>query len=237
MRLFWFWKARNVKKGGELMGFICNKSWSSYRFYNMYSFRNKVITCSVEWLYDLSGFEVTKTNQSFCLSDSPVSICFTDQTKFHELPESKGLIPMELFRKAKVCLSVFDKWFHGVEPQVIAATNVNSKLVGGRLFPNLASVTLLYFAGECKANTSCVKGGQEVCIDYLGTEFICPQLPSADNGSGPAVGDDVPFDESHVEDCGPLQRSHVMVELQKIEVKVGVLVSQLLLLLPLIPRV
>ncbi|CAF2054969.1 unnamed protein product, partial [Brassica oleracea] len=82
---------------------------------------------------------------------------------------------------------------HSVEPQVIAATNVNPKLVGGRLFPNLASVTLLYFAGECEANTSCVKG------------------------------DDVPFDESPVEDCGPLQRSHVMVELQKIEVKVGVL--------------
>ena len=58
-----------------------------------------------------------------------------------------------------------------------------------------------------------------------------------DNGSGLAVRDDVPFDESPVEDCGPLQRSHVMVELQKIEVKVGVLVSQLLLVLPLIPRV
>ncbi|KAH0872430.1 hypothetical protein HID58_069792, partial [Brassica napus] len=38
-----------------------------------------------------------KTNQSFCHSDSPVSIRFTDQAKFHELPENKGLIPMELF--------------------------------------------------------------------------------------------------------------------------------------------
>ncbi|WZZ12533.1 hypothetical protein YC2023_105622 [Brassica napus] len=69
----------------------------------------KVITCSVEWfavhldsslnqLYDLSGFDVTKTNQSFRLSDSHVSIRFTEQTKFHELPENRGLIPMELFR-------------------------------------------------------------------------------------------------------------------------------------------
>ncbi|KAF3505566.1 hypothetical protein F2Q69_00003581 [Brassica cretica] len=55
-------------------------------------------------------------------------------------------------------------------------------------------------------------------------------------GPCPAVRDDIPFEESRVEDCGPLQRSHVMVELLKIEVKVGVLVSQLLLL-PLIPSV
>ncbi|KAH0894894.1 hypothetical protein HID58_057323 [Brassica napus] len=162
-RLFRFWKARNVKKGGENI-------------------------LKQGRLYDLSGFDVTKTNQSFCLSDSPVSICFTDQAKFHELPENKGLIPMELFRFQDYDNSVLlantntdlPVVIHGVEPQVIAATNVNSKLVGGRLFPNLASVTLLYFAGECEANTSCVKGGQEVCIDYLGTEFICPQLPSAE---------------------------------------------------------
>ncbi|CAF2109943.1 unnamed protein product, partial [Brassica napus] len=75
---------------------------------------------------------------------------------------------------------------HGVEPRVISATNINPKLVG-------ASVTLFYFACECEADTSCIKG------------------------------DGVPFEESPVEDCGPLQRSHEMVELQEIEVKVGVL--------------
>ncbi|KAG5407717.1 hypothetical protein IGI04_013836 [Brassica rapa subsp. trilocularis] len=142
-RLFRFWKTRNVKKGGELMGFI--------------------------WLCDLSRFDVTKTNQSFRLSDSHVSIRFTDQTKFHELPENKGLILMELFRfgdydhsmllantntdlpdivgdvEVNVCLSIFvnlamqllDKWvIHGVEPQVIAATNINPKLAGGMHVPD-----------------------------------------------------------------------------------------------------
>ncbi|WZZ80794.1 hypothetical protein YC2023_101366 [Brassica napus] len=46
-----------------------------------------------------------------------------------------------------------------------------------------------------------------------------------DNGPCPAVRDGVPFEESPVEDCGPLQRSHEMVELQEIEVKVGVLLD------------
>ncbi|CAN7069671.1 unnamed protein product, partial [Brassica oleracea var. botrytis] len=72
-------------------------------------------------------------------------------------------------------------------PRVIAATNINPKLVR-------PSVTLFYFSGKCEANTSCVRGKN-----------------------------DIPFEESRVEDCGPLQRSHVMVELLKIEVKVGVL--------------
>ncbi|CAN7059345.1 unnamed protein product, partial [Brassica oleracea var. botrytis] len=93
-----------------------------------------------------------------------------------------------------LAMQLLDKLvIHGVEPRVISATNINPKLVGGRLFLNPASLTLFYFACECEANTSCTKG------------------------------DGVPFKESPVEDCGPLQRSHEMVELQKIEVKVGVL--------------
>ncbi|KAH0849572.1 hypothetical protein HID58_096242 [Brassica napus] len=169
-------------------------------------------------LYDLSGFDVTKTNQSFRLSDSHVSIRFTEQTKFHELPENRGLIPMELFRfrdlrsfNVNVCLSIFvnramqllDKLvIHGVEPRVIAATNINPKLAGGRPFLNPASVLL--------------------CVDP--SFFLLFMLVNIDedNGPCPAVRDDAPFEESPVEDCGPLQRNHVIVELQKIEVKVGV---------------
>ncbi|KAH0934712.1 hypothetical protein HID58_011829 [Brassica napus] len=95
-------------------------------------------------LYDLSGFDVTKTNQSFRLSDSHVSIRFTEQTQFHELPENRGLIPMELFSIfVNRAMQLLDKLvIHGVEPRVIAATNINPKLAGGRPFLNPASVTL-----------------------------------------------------------------------------------------------
>ncbi|KAG5405287.1 hypothetical protein IGI04_011406 [Brassica rapa subsp. trilocularis] len=105
-----------------------------------------LITCthSEIRLYDLSGFDVTKTNQSFRLSDSHVSIRFTEQTQFHELPENRGLIPMELFSIfVNRAMQLLDKLvIHGVEPRVIAATNINPKLAGGRPFLNPASVTL-----------------------------------------------------------------------------------------------
>ncbi|KAF3575127.1 hypothetical protein F2Q69_00061207 [Brassica cretica] len=161
-----------------------------------------------------------------------------------------ALIPMELFRFRNydhsmllantntdlqgrqtfifdnLAMQLLDKLvIHGVEPRVISATNINPKLVGGRLFLNPASVTLFYFACECEANTSCIKG--------LKTSH---EKRVKINGPCPAVRDGVPFEESPVEDCGPLQRSHEMVELQEIEVKVGVLVSQPLLL-PLIHSV
>ncbi|KAF3593098.1 hypothetical protein DY000_02024409 [Brassica cretica] len=49
-------------------------------------------------VYSLSGFEVTRSNNNFPLSDSPVSIRFNDRTSFAETTNSKKDIPTELFR-------------------------------------------------------------------------------------------------------------------------------------------
>ncbi|KAL0790276.1 hypothetical protein Bca101_006522 [Brassica carinata] len=50
------------------------------------------------YVYSLSGFEVTRSNNNFPLSDSPVSIRFNDRTSFAETTNSKKDIPTELFR-------------------------------------------------------------------------------------------------------------------------------------------
>ncbi|KAF3573157.1 hypothetical protein F2Q69_00061725 [Brassica cretica] len=40
------------------------------------------------------------------------------------------------------------------EPEVFVATNINPKLVGGRLFPNKTSTTHFYLDNECVAGAS-----------------------------------------------------------------------------------
>ncbi|WZZ45583.1 hypothetical protein YC2023_041842 [Brassica napus] len=50
------------------------------------------------YVYSLSGFEVTRSNNNFPLSDSPVSIRFNDRTSFAETTNSKKDFPTELFR-------------------------------------------------------------------------------------------------------------------------------------------
>ncbi|CAN7131691.1 unnamed protein product, partial [Brassica rapa subsp. narinosa] len=46
----------------------------------------------------LSGFDVSRSNPNFRLSDEPLSIRFNDGTSFDKLPESVSPIPTELFR-------------------------------------------------------------------------------------------------------------------------------------------
>lgn len=50
------------------------------------------------YVYKLSGFDVTRSNPNYCLSDAPLSIRFNDGTSFDKLPESVRPIPTELFR-------------------------------------------------------------------------------------------------------------------------------------------
>ncbi|KAG5386457.1 hypothetical protein IGI04_037927 [Brassica rapa subsp. trilocularis] len=59
------------------------------------TFRRRLSEGSV---YSLSGFEVTRSNNIFPLSDSPVSIRFNDRTSFPETTNSKKDTPTELFR-------------------------------------------------------------------------------------------------------------------------------------------
>nr|VDC93837.1 unnamed protein product [Brassica oleracea] len=102
LRLLRFWEARNVKKGGELMSvdmlLLDEKSTliqGSIGSIRQLRFRNRLSEGSV---YALSGFDVSRSNPNFRLSDEPLSIRFNDGTSFDKLPESVRPIPTELFR-------------------------------------------------------------------------------------------------------------------------------------------
>ena len=120
-RLFQFWKAQNVKSWWASSGTARkegNEYWSSFCFISMYSFRKKVITCSVEWFavhfdsslnqcpsaqYFQKHFEARQAVWSkwvWCNKDQPKLLPFRlpcinqfvlqTQTKFHEFPENNG---------------------------------------------------------------------------------------------------------------------------------------------------
>ncbi|KAG2307321.1 hypothetical protein Bca52824_027069 [Brassica carinata] len=68
-------------------------------------------------IYELSVFDVVRSNSHFKLLGSPVSICFNDQTNFVELAETTSFIPTEKFR--------FQKY-----AQLMALANTNVDLPG-----------------------------------------------------------------------------------------------------------
>ncbi|WZZ65244.1 hypothetical protein YC2023_076614 [Brassica napus] len=51
-----------------------------------------------DFIYDLSGFDVTRGNNHFKRKDSPVAIPFINNTKLVELTVGPPPIPLELFR-------------------------------------------------------------------------------------------------------------------------------------------
>ncbi|KAH0936270.1 hypothetical protein HID58_013387 [Brassica napus] len=59
------------------------------------TFRGRLTEGSV---YTLSGFDVTRSNPKFRLTDGPVSICFNDGTAFEKLATTVRIIPTEHFR-------------------------------------------------------------------------------------------------------------------------------------------
>lgn len=79
-----------------------------------------------DFIYDLSGFDVTRGNNYFKFKDSPVAIPFINNTKFVELTVGPPPIPLELFR------------FHSYE-QLQALENTNTEFLG--LFLILYSVS------------------------------------------------------------------------------------------------
>lgn len=58
-------------------------------------FRGRLSAGSV---YTLSGFDVSRSNPNFRLSEAPVSIKFNDGTSFEKVTEPRGIIPTEMFR-------------------------------------------------------------------------------------------------------------------------------------------
>ncbi|XP_048604218.1 uncharacterized protein LOC125581962 [Brassica napus] len=83
-----------------------------------------------------------------------------------ELPEDKNCVmaTIKMENDVSVTLSLFDSQVVAlhknledmhVDPKVIVATNINPKMVGGRLFLNATSETHIYFDRETSAGETC----------------------------------------------------------------------------------
>ncbi|CAN7141876.1 unnamed protein product [Brassica rapa subsp. narinosa] len=101
-RLLRFWEARNAKKGGELMGLdmllLDDQSsliQASVSVHRLNTFRELLREGA---MYELSGFDVTRSNSHFKLCDSVVSIRLNEFTKMVEVAAVANPIPTEMFR-------------------------------------------------------------------------------------------------------------------------------------------
>ncbi|KAH0881136.1 hypothetical protein HID58_068530 [Brassica napus] len=104
VRLLRFWEARNTKKGGDLS--TCS-SWMNIQTYRQ--------DFNEGFIYSLSGFDVTRSNNNFRLSDALVSIRFGEGIRFTQVTDSDKVIPTEMFR------------FRSYD-QLLALTNTNRQL-------------------------------------------------------------------------------------------------------------
>ncbi|KAG5410397.1 hypothetical protein IGI04_006716 [Brassica rapa subsp. trilocularis] len=102
VRLLRFWEAKNINKRGQLMSvemlLVDEHSTliqGSVPAAIQLTFRGRLSEGSV---YTLSGFEVTRSNPKFRLSDGPVSIRFNEGTAFEKLATTTRIIPTEHFR-------------------------------------------------------------------------------------------------------------------------------------------
>ncbi|CAN6882633.1 unnamed protein product [Brassica oleracea] len=102
VRLLRFWEARNINKEGELMSIemlLIDEADTLVQgcvsAVHQRKFRERLAEGSV---YTLSGFDVTRSNPKFKLSDGPVSIRFNEGTDFEKLSATARIIPTEHFR-------------------------------------------------------------------------------------------------------------------------------------------
>ncbi|KAL0797217.1 hypothetical protein Bca101_068594 [Brassica carinata] len=102
VRLLRLWEARNINKRGELMSvemLLIDESDTLVQgclpagFQSQ--FRERLIEGSV---YTLSGFDVTRSNPKFRLTDGPVSIRFNECTAVEKLASTARTIPTEHVR-------------------------------------------------------------------------------------------------------------------------------------------
>ncbi|WZZ51387.1 hypothetical protein YC2023_051494 [Brassica napus] len=105
-RLLRFWEGRNVKTSGELMGvdmllldgheFLPSSLIQAYvSVHRLNTFRELLREGA---MYELSGFDVTKSNNRFKLGFSAVAIRLNKFTKMVEVHAVSNLIPTEMFR-------------------------------------------------------------------------------------------------------------------------------------------
>ncbi|KAF3502070.1 hypothetical protein F2Q69_00040591 [Brassica cretica] len=102
VRLLRFWEAKNINKRGHLMSvemlLVDEHSThiqGSVPVAIQLTFRGRLTEGSV---YTLSGFDDTRSNPKFRLSDGPVSIRFNEGTAIEKLATTTRIIPTEHFR-------------------------------------------------------------------------------------------------------------------------------------------
>ncbi|CAN6989704.1 unnamed protein product [Brassica oleracea var. botrytis] len=101
-RLLRYWKARNVKSGGDLMWvdmllIDVNSTIMQATIYanRLPRFRSKLAAGK---MFSISGFDVAQCAQNYRLTDSPLLLRFSDLTDFDELAEPVSPLPQEGFR-------------------------------------------------------------------------------------------------------------------------------------------
>lgn len=103
VRLLRFWEARNIpKNGGKLLSvemLLVDEHATMIQgclpAALQLTFRGRLTEGS---LYTLSGFDVTRSNPKFRLTDGPVAIRFNEGTAFEKLATTTRMIPTEHFR-------------------------------------------------------------------------------------------------------------------------------------------
>lgn len=101
VRLLHFWEARNISSEDLisvdmlLIDETATMVHGTVTALRQLKFREQMSEGSV---YTLSGFDVTRSNPKFRLSDAPVAILFNEETHFEKLPASNRNIPAEHFR-------------------------------------------------------------------------------------------------------------------------------------------
>lgn len=84
-------------------------------------------------VYSLTGFEVTRCNQDYRLSDSSLLIRFTDSTTFEKITDPAVPIPLESFRfrnySEMLRLANSNNQLPGNDPLIISSDNIFKFLI------------------------------------------------------------------------------------------------------------
>ncbi|KAF3605792.1 hypothetical protein DY000_02048517 [Brassica cretica] len=160
VRLLRFWEARNTKKGGELMSvdmlFVDEQSTLIHGTVNASRSQTYRQDFNEGSIYSLSGFDVTRSNNNFRLSDAPVSVRFGEGTRFTRVTDSDKVIPTEMFR------------FRSYD-QLLALANTNRQLpdILGELTAIRSTISDGLHGSQRVMLTLCVERGLSVCVSLF----------------------------------------------------------------------
>ncbi|KAG5383099.1 hypothetical protein IGI04_034569 [Brassica rapa subsp. trilocularis] len=95
-------------------------------------------------MYELGGFDVTRSNNRFKHGDSAVAIRLNKFTNMVEVPAVANLIPTEMFRFRSVdqLMSLANTNVELPRAKVVLAINISPMLVGGELLRHVGSLSL-----------------------------------------------------------------------------------------------